>query len=311
MRAKDVKVGMKVVPHAKTDGLSWAFFADEKDRFYQYFLDTGFLIVGARANNGSFQIGKPDEPRGYHFNASDFEPATIEVGDTVRVNSESGRTGVVYSIDDGWLSMRIASAITCTGHVDGFTLVRKAKKHEQPEQKKEEKKMSKRLNVVVVRNVSGNHRALVEVLPDKTIEIGKVISYKLSSGSARGEVLTGVVGINADDVPSFTKTAVGDPRVYQMTEDMDKPVYKVGDGVEVVVDTVHAKVGSIGVIDLVDTSNVPYRIRRQDGTHCWARNDTIKPCPPPAPKTITAADLKKQYGDNVVLNLDGQTIAVK
>ena len=74
MEAQDVKIGMKVVPHDKTENCDWGLWTspnNEADSRH-FFLGNGFLIVCEIAV-GYFWLGGHDGTTG-SFRASDFEP---------------------------------------------------------------------------------------------------------------------------------------------------------------------------------------------------------------------------------------------
>lgn len=137
MEAKDVKVGMRVVPHSKT---TKGF--DDFDKANAWNRnggkEQGFLYVKGPAKDRSgascFMLSaKPENSSGDWYNASDFSPAEIEVGDTVRL-IYVGKERVVSSIRDGryYMLYENGKGGLSEGPIgfsaEGLDLVRKAKR---------------------------------------------------------------------------------------------------------------------------------------------------------------------------------------
>jgi hypothetical protein len=373
MDKQDVKVGMKVVPTAKTIGDSWDVWMKYRA---QSFRSWGFVTV-QKLRPGYFVCDSE------YFRASDFSPATIEVGDTVRGYSSCG---VVSAVDGNYIRVNWDSGEDGISFhpMDGFTLIRKARKPEQPtwktqivldefvgrpevkpsakltirfdaikpeqaawkhvpftmsaidraEQKKEDKPVSKRprledINENYVLKLRNGNMA-VAMKGGHLGDSDPVGVYERRHLTANGQCYSGkpsfeavygcldeyvIVATKKMPKPSMAISAVitNTEPVWDWTEDMDKPAFKVGDWVEVVSSPNGWNVlaGEKGTVCETDDTDMPYCVCGIHGRKAWFRANQLKSCTPPAPVEITAADIKAKFGDRVVVKLDGQSIEVK
>lgn len=430
MDAKDVKVGMKVVPHSKSGyGLSWKEFLLHPAT--KSFIDCGYMTVGEVSLSGIVLEFVGSEKRCSGFFASDFEPAEIEVGDTVRDLLRDGEECEIAEVSNDGKQVRLFYAgrkpqMSVWWGIDTVELVRKAKKPADglttstiifdelaTEQKKEEKQMEwvpsvgetvsipkpliggayavepmrafAGMDAKVSRvNTEGDGEWAVRLDIDRGMwwwrkhDIQKKEEPKMSKRPELSEINektlvklrehglcalmdcnemtlcdkdciendgSAIAAIRRYDsnlkhckydeydivatkqmkrVPAVLSALLSNTEpTWDWREDDDKPEYKVGDWVEVSPGLYGGKtVGRRGQIAGKNddfTWSVDFGAG-YDGHDCdcletdtgyWILEKYLKPCSPPEPVTVTAADLKKQYGPNVVLNLDGQTITVK
>jgi hypothetical protein len=75
LKAEDVKIGMKVVPHDKTALKDYCNFGEWLIKAKgKYFKENGFVAVIKDLKDGTYTLNIPESPIGYTFFASDFEP---------------------------------------------------------------------------------------------------------------------------------------------------------------------------------------------------------------------------------------------
>jgi hypothetical protein len=144
MEAKDVKVGMKVIPSAKTIGVTYktmdAFYR-ENPKLDTAMREHGFLTVYKVDNDGmSAQLSDANGNGQQWFSSSDLTEAQIEVGDTVRVvkcmcgGHGTGTQGVVFESNYGGAQYGVIVKGDKKWHMpEELDLVRKAKKPAEPE----------------------------------------------------------------------------------------------------------------------------------------------------------------------------------
>lgn len=337
MDAKDVKVGMKVVPHAKTRCTSWDEFEREFPRFHKFFHENGFLVVKTADSADYIHLWDGAMGAGASFNASDFSPAEIEVGDTVRMDcclTHRGREEKVARINTarGYKPYEIdIDGKACFCNEDELTLIRKAPK--SPEQKKEDKPVSKKPRledikqgwVVLVRK----GMALVALDGEYGLEFRDAGQIFQGCGQCARPTnynsdLNAKAGNSNWDIVATKRFASAYHAIRMLSapgtinwdwhEDMDKPQFKVGDWVEVVKRGVHNyDIGEKVCINKAyfEADTQKFWCNSASGHRQIVYAEHIKPCSPPAPVEITAADIKAKFGSNVRLNLDGQSIEVK
>jgi hypothetical protein len=363
MDKKDVKKGIKVIPHSKTHPRyeSWKSWRDNEDSSTnKFFGENGFLYVSTIDGDEFWLNTSSDKRLGECFRASDFTPATIEVGDTVQTGDEYNDecaivVGRMTGRDGSFLVEFPPSSRFGTHDGDGFnlawgshptsgkcrwineknlTLIRKARKPEQPEQKKEDKPVSKKPRLedinenYVLKLRNGNMAvAMKSGHPGDSDPVGVYERRHLTangqrySGKPSFEAVYGcldeyvIVATKKMPKPSMAISAIitNTEPAWDWTIDMDKPAFKVGDWVEVVSSPNgwNVMAGEKGTVCETDDTDMPYRVCGIHGRKAWFRANQLKPCASPAPVEITAADIKAKFGDRVVVKLDGQSIEVK
>jgi hypothetical protein len=329
MEAKDVKVGMKVVPN---DGHRvWSGDHDTANSLRKH----GFLIVrqvGIYGNPDEIDLHHPENGDIHHsgFRASDFSPATIEAGDTVRMECDchKGQDGVVERFAknmDGALTPHVrTSEDVWPCNMDELTLIRKARK---PEQKKEDKPVSKKprleeINeryVVKLRNF-GRKLAFVVVNEGgkySTVTKGNATNpcEEVHAGPLMyGDGMFCIVATKQMECQADAIRAVmtNTEPVWDWTEDMDKPAFKVGDWVEVVSSPNgwNVMAGEKGTVCETDDTDMPYRVCGIHGREAWFRANQIKSCPPPAFFAYWYSEKQGRLcGTHRHVNVDGKWIA--
>lgn len=76
MKKENVVLGMKVVPHSKSEYFTWeGWLTWENNPGKNFFLDNGFLYVSEIEETGLICLSEEfPSNHGDYFNASDFEP---------------------------------------------------------------------------------------------------------------------------------------------------------------------------------------------------------------------------------------------
>lgn len=271
MDSKDVIVGMKVIPHDKT-ALFTGLHTLGCDTL-RFLNEQGFLYVVCKSGAiGADWILGPDPcvRAGDNFSASDFSPADICVGDTVRVKGDENEYIVKHICNGKYHAEKPSGHI---GHTTGYfnaradelTLVRKAK----PEKKEE-----------------------------AMFKVGDKVSDELH-GYGNGKVMimmedgcTPVLVQYACGLRPYTHAGqlAGDTAVaLKIREEKPECTFNVGDWVEVVAHTIFHnpgfEIGTRHQIEQADVSPLPYSVKRSNDTE-WFKADELTPCAPPEPVTL-------------------------
>jgi hypothetical protein len=245
MEAKDVKVGMKVVPTTRSINSTWEEWAHGTVQPIKFFNENGYLFVDVDCGGGEFRLNNVlGERWGDKFNASDFEPAEICVGDTVRATKGwVGAEGIVTEVDDQVVCFKSGnSAYSCDAkHVD---LVRKAKKPAEPE-KPWRPKIGDKV-VFIDENANDSN-----IWPP----VGTIGVFTRDDGSQNPEFTWPELGKRFCTIGKLRPATPDEIAAFK------KPAYRrptVGDWVEIV-DRSDRNFGKVGVIDHI-TESLPYPV---------------------------------------------------
>ena len=346
MKAKDVNDGMKVVLHAPAINNTW----EEQRQFDigEMYDRDGFLVVKHYSDDfgGSFLLGHSDAVKTGHWHASDFSPATIEPGDTVRATCECHKVyGDAKACDPAAGTWFLVWPNGQTLRTTCADLVRKARKPEVKSfpglceaakgcdfmdaiaysvrylKKKGEFAMKPRLEDI-------NERTLC-----KTRGEGLAFVTRTSSGDVKL--------INADTVnagpcwftclPCFSNGDAYDIIAYAQMENQAEAIQhvmrgtepawdwqesderrpRVGDWVELLRGHEEVPAGTKVRIDRDDHDACPFAFEYRGIRHCVAL-DEIRLINPPVPVVLPAADvlreLSPKYGPRVSIKFPEQTV---